>query len=55
MKVFGLWVLSSVCLDRGEIVLRKRALQEIVTLKEQQILGQLSAISRLERENLDKF
>ena len=38
-----------------DIVLRKRALQEIVTLKEQQILGQLSAISRLEMENLDKF
>ena len=41
-----------------EIVLRKRALQEIVTFKEQQILGtsrQFSAILRLEMENLDKF
>ena len=36
----------------------KRALQEIVTFKEQQILGtqrQLSAILRLENENLDLF
>ena len=41
-----------------EIVLRKRALQKIVTFKEQQILGtqrQLSAILRLDYENLDLF
>ena len=39
-----------------EIFLQKRALQEIITFKEQQILGtyrQLSAILKLEMENLD--
>ena len=40
------------------MALRKRALQEIVNFKEQQILGtlrQLNAILRLENEILDKF
>ena len=41
-----------------ELVLRKRALQEIVTFMEQQFLGTygpLIAILRLEIEKLDKF